>query len=44
MIIAGFDDIKFSIFHYLLAVKLSLHDDDNLHTNSPSLRVAPFCL
>ena len=32
MIIAGYEDIKTSIFHQL-AVKLWLHEDDDLHTN-----------
>ena len=33
-IIAGYEDIKISIFHQL-AVKLWLREDDDLHTNNP---------
>ena len=33
LIIAGYEDIKISIF-YWLAVKLWLKEDDDLHTNN----------
>ena len=34
LIIAGYEDVKISIFHQL-AVKLRLKEDDDLHTNNP---------
>ena len=34
MIIAGYKDVKISIFQ-LLAAKLWLTEDDDLHTNNP---------